>query len=186
MPPVGSRMPCWLTCSSLLLLPRCFSLNGRSFGALISIGRVTIIVAVAKKPPKPTYQTRWSFPPRASSPLLPGLFRGVFRGNLPSTFAGKTPWSFPRRSKGWFSFLLHTAYERSVPMTFVSVAEAARHLGIDVKTLRRWLADAQLPLQSHPYDGRKKGMSLEHLQVLARLHQRILASLPPESLAPEA
>jgi hypothetical protein len=63
-------------------------------------------------------------------------------------------------------------------MTFVSVAEAARHLGIDVKTLRRWLADAQFPLQSHPCDGRKKGMSQEHLQVLARQHQRSLVSLP--------
>ena len=63
-------------------------------------------------------------------------------------------------------------------MTFVSVAEAAHHLGIDVKTLRRWLADAQFPLQSHPCDGRKKGMSHEHLQVLARLHQRSLAFLP--------
>jgi DNA-binding transcriptional MerR regulator len=69
-------------------------------------------------------------------------------------------------------------------MTFVSVAEAARHLGIDVKTLRRWLADAQFPLQSHPCDGRKKGMSQEHLQVLARLHQRSLASLPEVAPAP--
>src|SRR5262249_11757240 len=60
------------------------------------------------------------------------------------------------------------------------VAQAAHHLGIDAKTLRRWLADAQLPLQSHPHDGRKKGMSHEHLQVLARLHQRSLALLPPE------
>ncbi len=71
-------------------------------------------------------------------------------------------------------------------MTFVSVAQAARRLGIDAKTLRRWLADAQLPLQSHPHDGRKKGMSQEHLQLLARLHQRSLASLPQESPAPEA
>jgi transposase len=69
-------------------------------------------------------------------------------------------------------------------MTFVSVAEAARHLGIDVKTLRRWLADAQFPLQSHPCDGRKKGLSQEHLQVLARLHQRHLASLPEVPSAP--
>ena len=67
-------------------------------------------------------------------------------------------------------------------MTFVSVAEAARHLGIDVKTLRRWQADAQLPLQSHPGDGRKKGMSIEHLQALARLHQRRL--LPEEEEQP--
>jgi transposase-like protein len=69
-------------------------------------------------------------------------------------------------------------------MTFVSVAEAARHLGIDVKTLRRWLSDAQLSRLRHPHDGRKKGMSHEHLQVLARLHQRSLASLPQEPPAP--
>ncbi len=65
-------------------------------------------------------------------------------------------------------------------MTFLSLAEATRRLGIDAKTLRRWLADAQLPLQSCPHDGRKKGMSGEHLQVLARLHQRSLAPLPQE------
>jgi DNA-binding transcriptional MerR regulator len=69
-------------------------------------------------------------------------------------------------------------------MTFVSVAEAAHHLGIDTKTLHHWLAEAQLPLQNHPGDGRKKGMSLEHLQMLARLHQRSLASLPEVPPAP--
>ena len=69
-------------------------------------------------------------------------------------------------------------------MTFVSLAQACRRLGIDVKTLRRWLADAQLPLQSCPHDGRKKGMSDDHLQGLARLHQRSLAPLPLEPPAP--
>jgi transposase-like protein len=69
-------------------------------------------------------------------------------------------------------------------MAVVSVAEAARRLGIDTKTLRRWLADAQLPLQSHPGDGRKKGLSDDHLQALARLHQRRLAPLPQEAPAP--
>ncbi len=69
-------------------------------------------------------------------------------------------------------------------MAFVSVAQAARHLGIDVKTLHRWLCDALLPLQSHPDDGRKKGMSSEHLQLLARLHQRSLTSLPEVPPAP--
>ncbi len=68
-------------------------------------------------------------------------------------------------------------------MTFVSVADACRRLGIDVKTLRRWLADAQLPLHSHPCDGRKKGVSSEHLELLARLHHRSLTPLPS---APEA
>jgi transposase len=65
-------------------------------------------------------------------------------------------------------------------MTFLSVAQASRRLGIDAKTLRRWLAEAQLALQSCPHDGRKKGVSGEHLQVLARLHQRSLAPLPQE------
>jgi hypothetical protein len=61
-------------------------------------------------------------------------------------------------------------------MTFVSVAQATTRLGIDAKTLRRWLADAQLSLHSHPRDGRKKGLNEEDLQMLARLHQRRLAS----------
>jgi len=69
-------------------------------------------------------------------------------------------------------------------MTCVSMAQAARHLGIDVKTLRRWLTDAQLPLQSHACDGRKKGVSSEQLHQLARLHQRSLAPLPLEPPAP--
>lgn len=69
-------------------------------------------------------------------------------------------------------------------MTFVSLAEACRRLGIDAKTGRRPLSDAQLPLQSHPGDGRKKGVSREHLELLARLHQRRLVPLPQEPPAP--
>jgi len=65
-------------------------------------------------------------------------------------------------------------------MTVVSVADACRLLGIDAKTLRRWLADAQLPLQDHPCDGRKKGVSGEHLELLAHLHHRHLDALPEE------
>ena len=73
-------------------------------------------------------------------------------------------------------------------MTFVSVAEAAHHLGIDVKTLHRWLGDSQLPLQSHPCDGRKKGVCDEHLQILACLHHRHVPSLsqePPRPISSE-
>jgi hypothetical protein len=69
-------------------------------------------------------------------------------------------------------------------MTVVSVVEAAHRLGIDAKTLRRWLADAQLPLHSHPRDGRKKGVHGEHLPMLAHLHQRSLAPLPEVPPAP--
>ena len=69
-------------------------------------------------------------------------------------------------------------------MSVVSFAEACRRLHIDAKTLRRWLADARLSLHRHPRDGRKKGVSAEHLQVLARLHQRSLTPLPQEPPAP--
>lgn len=68
-------------------------------------------------------------------------------------------------------------------MSFVSIADACRQLGIDAKTLRRWLAQAQLPLQSHPGDGRKKGVSREHLLQLAALHHRSLPALPQASPA---
>ena len=71
-------------------------------------------------------------------------------------------------------------------MTFVSLAEATRRLGIDVKTLHRWLAEAQISLHRHPGDGRKKGVSEEHLHVLARLHQRSLTSLCEVSPVPVA
>jgi hypothetical protein len=84
-------------------------------------------------------------------------------------------------------------------MSLLSVADACRRLGIDAKTLHRWLEEAHLPLQCHPHDGRKKGVSGEHLPLLAHLHQRQFApeheqppvpagagnlpALPPELLA---
>jgi len=70
-------------------------------------------------------------------------------------------------------------------MTCFSLAEAARRLDIDVKTLHRWLAEAHCLLQSHPRDGRKKGISDQQLSLLASLHHRQVASLsqePPISL----
>lgn len=60
-------------------------------------------------------------------------------------------------------------------MIFVSLTDASQRLGIDAKTVHRWLNAAQLSLQSHPSDGRKQGVSEEQLQMLARLHQRHLA-----------
>lgn len=69
-------------------------------------------------------------------------------------------------------------------MTIVSLADASRCLGIDAKTLHRWLTEAQLPLLPHPRDGRKKGVSVEHLPVLARLHLRCLAPLSEEPSVP--
>jgi hypothetical protein len=69
-------------------------------------------------------------------------------------------------------------------MTVFSVAQAARLLDIDAKTLHRWLADAHLPLQQHPRDARKKGISEEQFQTLARLHHRSSALPAPEPSAP--
>ncbi len=69
-------------------------------------------------------------------------------------------------------------------MTFVSVAQASGRLGIDAKTLHRWLAEAQLPLHSSAQDARKKGVSEEHLERLPRLHQRCLTPLPQDPPAP--
>lgn len=69
-------------------------------------------------------------------------------------------------------------------MTFFSLADASRCLGIDAKTLRRWLTEGKLPLLAHPVDGRKKGVSRQHLERLAHLHQRRLAPLPGEPPVP--
>jgi len=69
-------------------------------------------------------------------------------------------------------------------MTLVSLAEATRRLGIDVKTLHRWLAEAQISLHSHPGDGRKKGLSDPDLQTLARLHHRNAVSLSASPSVP--
>lgn len=71
-------------------------------------------------------------------------------------------------------------------MTFLSLAQASRRLGVDPKTLRRWLSLARLPLSSPPGDGRLKGITSESLQLLAHLHHRSLAPLPSEPPAPEA
>ena len=69
-------------------------------------------------------------------------------------------------------------------MTFVSLAQATRSLGIDAKTLHRWLGEAHIPLHSSPHDGRKKGVSNEHLLLMAHLHQRSLAPLQQEPPSP--
>ena len=69
-------------------------------------------------------------------------------------------------------------------MTVLSLADACRLLGIDPKTLRRWLALAHLDLQPHPADARKQGLREDHLRQLARLHQRSLAALPSHEPAP--
>ena len=69
-------------------------------------------------------------------------------------------------------------------MTLLSLTQCCRLLAIDGKTLRHWLAQAQLRVQAHPRDGRIKGLSREDLLGLARAHHRRLADLPEERAAP--
>ncbi len=50
-------------------------------------------------------------------------------------------------------------------MTLISLTDCCRLLAIDSKTLRRWLAQAQFPLQPHPGDARLKGMTADQLRL---------------------
>lgn len=70
-------------------------------------------------------------------------------------------------------------------MTFVSLTHASRQLGIDAKTLHRWLAQAPFALQAHPRDARLKGLSGEQLGELARTHHRRLLDQPDHPPAAE-
>src|SRR5258708_4196885 len=69
-------------------------------------------------------------------------------------------------------------------MPIISLADCCRLLAIDPKTLRRWLAQAQLSVEAHPTDARIKGLRRDHLLLLARAHRRSLAGLPEELAAP--
>lgn len=69
-------------------------------------------------------------------------------------------------------------------MTWFSVTDCCRLLAIDAKTLRRWLAQAQVPLLPHPSDGRIKALTAEQLRRLATLHHRGLPALPAAEVWP--
>lgn len=78
-------------------------------------------------------------------------------------------------------------------MTLLSLADGCRQLGIDPKTLRRWLAQAPFPVHPHPPDARAHGLTHEQLCWLAQTHHRSLPALaqqePPQpapSAAPAA
>jgi hypothetical protein len=72
-------------------------------------------------------------------------------------------------------------------MSSLSFQECCRLFAIDPKTLRQWLAQAQMSLQTHPKDARIKCLSDEHVHLLARLHGIQLASdvAPVPSSEPE-
>ena len=65
-------------------------------------------------------------------------------------------------------------------MTILSLADGCRQLGIDPKTLRRWLAQAPFTWQPQAHDARRKGLTQEQLRWLAQAHQRSLQTLPQE------
>ncbi len=69
-------------------------------------------------------------------------------------------------------------------MTIIALAACCRLLAIDPKTLRRWLAQAQLTLQPHPGDARLKGITGDQLRLLATAHHRSLPALPEELATP--
>ncbi len=67
-------------------------------------------------------------------------------------------------------------------MTTIPLTDCCAMLGIDPKTLRHWLHQAQMSLHAHPTDGRIKCLSREQVQHLAALHARPIAL--PEGCAP--
>jgi hypothetical protein len=67
-------------------------------------------------------------------------------------------------------------------MTLVPFTEWCAMLGIDAKTLRNWLRQANVEWAVHPKDARLKCLSSEQVQQLAIVHARPFAL--PEALAP--
>jgi hypothetical protein len=70
-------------------------------------------------------------------------------------------------------------------MTRFSFIESCQRLSIDPKTLRQWLAQAQISLHPHPKDARIKCLTGEQVQVLARMHGRVLSEAVSASPKPE-
>ena len=65
-------------------------------------------------------------------------------------------------------------------MTLLPLRQGCTLLGIDPKTLRHWVQQANLALYPHPSDARIKCVTSEHLEQLAALHHRpvdVLATL---------
>jgi hypothetical protein len=71
-------------------------------------------------------------------------------------------------------------------MTLIAQHVCCSLLGIDPKTLRRWLTLAQICWLPHPSDARCRCLTPAHLQYLAAIHQRPLtASLTEEAPLPD-
>jgi hypothetical protein len=68
-------------------------------------------------------------------------------------------------------------------MTSLSFIECCHLLAVDPKTLRQWLAQAQMSLHAHPSDARIKCLTSEQVFVLANLHNRVLQTAVPAAFA---
>jgi hypothetical protein len=68
-------------------------------------------------------------------------------------------------------------------MTLVPFTDCCAMLGIDAKTLRNWLRQANLEWAAHPKDARLKCLTREQVEQLATLHTRPLPSPLSASLA---
>lgn len=68
-------------------------------------------------------------------------------------------------------------------MVHLSFIECCRLLGVDPKTLRQWLTQAQMALHAHPTDARVKCLTQEQVFVLANLHDRVLPMSEPAAFA---
>ncbi len=73
-------------------------------------------------------------------------------------------------------------------MTLVPLTDCCAMLGIDAKTLRHWLRQANLELAPHPKDARLKCLTMQQVQQVAMLHVRPLPSpvSAPSALAEAA
>src|SRR5260370_8394997 len=69
-------------------------------------------------------------------------------------------------------------------MTLVPFTDCCAMLGIDAKTLRNWLRQANLQWAAHPKDARLKCLTTDQVEQLATLHPRPLPSplSPPPPL----
>lgn len=69
-------------------------------------------------------------------------------------------------------------------MASFSLAVSCSMLGVDPKTLRRWLRLAQCSPRPDPLDARNRCLTLQQLQQLARLHARPLPCAPSIASVP--
>lgn len=72
-------------------------------------------------------------------------------------------------------------------MTSLSFIECCHLLDVDPKTLRQWLAQAQMSLHAHPTDARIKCLTSEQVYILANLHDHVLqaSQLPLAKARPQ-